>query len=1226
LPAETQEALQQLSCLGNSAEIETVSIVLGIPEQQVHAALWPSVRQELVDRLPAAYRFVHDRIQEAAYSSIPEELRGEAHLRIGRLFVARTPPDKREETIFDIVNQLNRGAALITSQDEREQLADFNLIAGKRAKASTAYASALNYLVTGAALLREDVWERRHELIFEIELYRAECEHLTGDLAQAEKRLAALSGRAATVVDLAAVTAAQMTLCTTMGRMDIGVTACLEFLACRGIRWSPHPSDEEVRREYNAFWQRLGDRAIEELIDLPHMLDPEWRATSDVLFWGLSPAFFTDQNLHRLMVGRIANITLEHGNSGASPFAYVWLGAYAGSRVDDYGSGFRLGKLAYDLIERRGLTSFKAQVYFGFANFILPWSRPFREGMDLLRRAFGLAREVGDLTYAAYASDSLISHQLVGGLPLAEVQQEAERALAFLRKAKFGLIIDVVTTQMQFVRALRGLTSSVSCFSDAEFDQESFEAGLEGDPGRAIALCWHQIRKLQMLFGSGDFAAALAAAEKAEMLLWTSPAILEVAEYHFYAALARAALCAAESGAEQIHHLTVLRVHHERLAMWAASCPNNFNDREALVGAEIARLENRDVDAMRLYEQAIRSARAAGFVHNEALAYELAANFYAARDFEYFAQAYLRKARDGYLRWGADGKVRQLEQVHPHLRTEEPAAIATGTIGTPVEHLDLATVIKVSQAVSSEIVLEKLIDTLMRTAVEQAGAERALLILSRGAEQRIAAEAGTSGSTITVHLRDEAIAETVLPETVLRYVLRSRESVILDDASAQSSSVDDPYIRQRQARSVLCIPLLNQANLIGVLYLENNLAPRVFSPARISVLKLLASQAAISLENTRLYRDLAEREAKIRRLVDANIIGIFISDIEGQFIEANDAFLHMVGYDREDLASGRVNRTDLTPLEWRERDVRTMAEVKATGTVQPFEKEYFRKDGSRIPVLIGVTAFDERRDQGVGFVLDLTERKRAEAEARDSERRYREMEAELAHANRVATMGQLTASVAHEVNQPITAAVTYALAARRWLSAKPPNFREVNDALSLIVKEGNRAGEVVERIRALIKKAPPRKDVVSIDDAILEVVALTRTEAANNGVLVRTQLAQGLPPVHGDRVQLQQVMLNLIVNAIQAMSGIGEGARELRISIDAVPSEGGVRVGVRDTGPGLSPESLSRLFEPFYTTKPEGMGMGLSICHSIIEAHGGRLWAIPCEPQGALFQFTIPAT
>jgi PAS domain S-box-containing protein len=623
-----------------------------------------------------------------------------------------------------------------------------------------------------------------------------------------------------------------------------------------------------------------------------------------------------------------------------------------------------------------------------FGSFVLPWTKHVRAGRDFLHRALQAANKMGDLIYAAYSSGHLGTNLLAAGDPLVDVQRETENALAFAQKTRFGSVIDITASQLGLIRTLRGLTPKFGSFDDGSFDELGIERRFARSPHLAQA-SRYWIRKLQARFFAGEYAAAVEASSRAQSLLWTIVSHFETAEYDFYGALSRAASCDSAPAGERRQHLEALAAHHKQLQAWADNCPDNFENRAALVGAEIARLEGRELAAERLYEKAIRSAQAHGFVHNEALANELASRFYAARGFEKIARVYLQDARYGYFRWGAAGKVRQLDQIYPHLRMEEPGPSPTSTIGAPVEHLDLATVIKVSQAVSGEIVLENLLDALMRTAIEQAGAERGLLILSRGVEQRIAAEAITVGSAIAVHLRDEAVAEAVLPESVLRYVLRTRESVILDDAAVQSPFAADPYIRQHQARSVLCLPLLNQAKLIGVLYLENNLAPRVFPPARISVLKLLASQAAISLENTRLYRDLAEREAKIRHLVDANIIGIIIWNIDGQIIEANDAFLRMVGYDRDDLVSGRVNRTVLTPPEWRERDARTVAEMKASGTVQPFEKEFIRKDSSRIPVLIGTTAFDERRDQGVGFVLDLTERKRAELELRESEQNYR---------------------------------------------------------------------------------------------------------------------------------------------------------------------------------------------------------------------------------------------
>jgi PAS domain S-box-containing protein len=364
-------------------------------------------------------------------------------------------------------------------------------------------------------------------------------------------------------------------------------------------------------------------------------------------------------------------------------------------------------------------------------------------------------------------------------------------------------------------------------------------------------------------------------------------------------------------------------------------------------------------------------------------------------------------------------------------------------------------------------------------------------------------------------------------------------------------------------------------------------------------------------------------EAKIRRLVEANVVGIVMWNLDGAITAANEAFLHMVQYAREDVASGRVRWTGLTPAEWCGRDERAIAELEASGIFQPFEKEYFRKDGSRVPVLLGGALFEGGGNEGVAFVLDLTEQKRAQESLRASERSLLQAQAELARVNRVTTMGQFTASMSHEVMQPIAAAITNARTALRLLGSQPSDVEAVRQALGRIVKEGNRAADIVDRIRALFKKTPPRKDDLKINEAVREVIELTQDEVVRHGVSVEAQLSEGLPLIQGDRVQLKQVIINLIVNAVEAMSGVAKESRTLLISTGQEASAG-VLVGVQDSGAGLDEEGLDRLFDAFYTTKPSGMGMGLSICRSIIEAHGGRIWASRNGGPGATFQFTLP--
>ncbi|MEN3313497.1 MAG: hypothetical protein V7645_2826, partial [Actinomycetota bacterium] len=678
LSATTQEALKQFACLGHVAEFSALALLHGDTEEAMHAALREAVHTGLVFRHESTYRFLHDRIQQAAYSLMPHAHRAEIHLNIGRVLLASMTANQLAEELFNVANQFNRGAALLIDRDEKARVATINLRAGRRAKASTAYASARVYFSAGMALLDDRDWDSQNELTFSLWLERAECEFLSSSFEEAEQIIVELLRRGASKVDHAAAYHLKVLLHVVKAEHPQAVDSALAGLRLFGVDLPPHPTWEQVQAEYETVWHNLDGRPIEVLIDLPLMTDPELQAAMRLLAVLANGAYFTDFHLFCLLLARIVNVSMQHGTSGESAIACGFLGFTLGPVFHRYREGYRFTKLGCDLVEKHGLVACQAKVYSAMG-LTAVWTQPMASAIDFTRAAFRIAIETGDLTTACHSMLQLVSHLMRRNLPLAAVWRESERGLDFVRKARYRDIADNILIQQRFSATMQGRTATFSTFGDAHFDEAAFEAQLT-DNRTSPLVCSYWINKLHARFLAGEYVAALAAAEHAKPLLGSLVG-WDMSEYFYYTALTVAALYENASADEQTEWRDLLTTHRDQLREWADNYPPTFGDKHALVSAEIARIEARDLDAMHLYEQAIHAARENGFIQNEALAYEVAARFYAARGFEAFALTYLRNARYGYLRWGGDGKVRQLDERHPQLRDELSAPVPTTTIG-----------------------------------------------------------------------------------------------------------------------------------------------------------------------------------------------------------------------------------------------------------------------------------------------------------------------------------------------------------------------------------------------------------------------------------------------------------------------------------------------------------------------------------------------------------------
>lgn len=1273
LPAATQAALKCLACLGNTATLEMLVIAHGRTADQTHADLWDAVRTGLVLRTDDGYRFLHDRVQEAAYSLIPEAERAAVHLQIGRTLVSQLSEEAIAERVFELVSQLDRGAALITDPAERAALSRLNVLAGTKAKAAIAYASARGYFAQAATLLPDDAWTASHHRTFALYLELSECEYLIGNFPRADARFSLLLDRGRSDFDRAAVYRLRMRLYQVSGRYDAAVAAGFDALRMFGVTLPV--ADPEIQAateaELDEVPHRLAGRRIADLVDAPPITDPDRRTVLGLITEVLAAVYIGRPSYFALLTARAVNLSLQYGNTAESCEAYSAYAIILISRYGDTARAYEFSEMSLRLNEKLDDRRLRGTLLHIHANHVNFWRHHIATDFPFIEQGFRACLEVGDLVFAAFIAFQAVWQAIENGEPLGEALRFSDQYAAFTKDTHNETNYEVIRLEQQFIACLRGLTRHPTRFDDDRFDEAASLAAItRATYGSGIA--FFHIMKLVAAVTFGLYGEALDAARRVQPVLGEVRAMPIEATYHFYHALALTSL---DPQARTPELRAVLDDELHRLARWAESCPANYQHRHLLVSAELARIDGRDLDAARLYEQAIRSAHDHGFVQFEALGNELAARHYHGHGLDRLADGYLREARACYVRWECDGKVQQLDLRHPQLR-QAPPAPPTATVAVRLEQLDLVSVVKASQTISGEIVLDELIRTLLQVVLEQGGAQRGYLLFARDGEFTLEAEATLERDRVVTRLLPSspvASASRLLPSSVATYVARTKQRVLLDDAAAAPDRfAADPYLEQRRTRSVLCLPILRQAKVIGLLYLENGLVAGAFTPERLVALELLASQAAISVENAlllakeRAARALAEdAERRAEFLAEAGVIlgeSLAYEETLTQLgrlcvrslaewciidLVSKDGTLRRVASAHADPTKEPLLREIEDRYPPRRDSPQPAAAVLRSGeplvlaeladdvlrrtTVDAYHLHLVRALGSSslmaLPLtargqLLGaltlVTAAPGRRYGPADLELAVEVARRAST-AIDKAQLYREAQ------DAIRLRDEFLSIASHELRTPMT---SLTLSLETLQHAAPAGKPLDPDASARMVRL---ALHQTERLTQLIRDL---LDVSRIETSQLRM-AIT---AVDLGELVREIVARFAPDLararceaavsseraatgQWDRSLLDQVVSNLLSNAIKF--GAGKPI-ELRTGEHA----GTAWLSVTDHGIGIDPASQGQVFDRFARAVSArhygGLGLGLYISRKLVEAHHGTI-RVDSEPgRGSTFTVVLP--
>jgi predicted ATPase/class 3 adenylate cyclase len=897
LPPGVQEVLRLASCVGNTFDLKTLSLVCEKEAPPTAAALWQLVEEGLVVPVDDNYkllpvvdpagtdfnvtlRFLHDRVQQAAYSLIPSEETPATHLRIGRLLLDRT--ETLQESVFDVATHLNRGRELITSPDEKVLLAGLNLQAGQRAKESTANQAAVDHATVALSLLGPEDWGRNYRLTFDVHLLAAEAHYLTGDFARAEELIHECLQKAEDAFDRANVYYLLMLRQTMSSQYAEAIESARKALELFDFDLPHSDLGARINEEMGWLLQHFEAHGLESLDRNPNMEAPDRLATIKILDNLSAPTYVSGQTelwiLHVLLKVRLS---IEHGNSPETAYAFSELGLiFCILGPPQY--GYPAGELSRRLAEKFKDVSLrhKARSLHLIANYITPWYKPFGDTEGTNTESYQTSLESGELIFAGYTVfHPFYNWFTTGTTSLPGLLEKIPGSLAFSKKIRHDLAYNSLRGMELLIANLQGHTADREEFARDGVDEAEFLKTCNDDRDFYSIALFH-VFKAKVLYVYGALDQALESFRRTIDL--TGPLSGHAAALGTRNAshsLILLGLCEDAEPVVRQEHLDEVERNQEQLKAWAESCPENFAHKYLLVEAERARILGKKDEALRLYNEAILSAQENEFVHEEALANELAARYWLSEGNSIYARAHLLEARYGYQRWGATRKVEQLDTDHPlllggaerrgsaHTTTTVTSTSTTTTGSRAAEDLDVETVVKASQALSGEMVLANLLEKMTRIVMESAGAQKAALLLEKDGHWYVEAEGSLDGGEVEVLQSVRLEDSTTLPASVLNYSLRTKREMLCDDPAEEGTFSRDPYLRRTRPKSVLAMPLVHQGNLGGVLYLENDLAAGAFLPSRIELLRLLSSQMAVSIANARLYESVSELNEAYRRFV-----------------------------------------------------------------------------------------------------------------------------------------------------------------------------------------------------------------------------------------------------------------------------------------------------------------------------------------------------------------------